>query len=236
MFVKMNKKTKKKILIYEELEIGMLLAATGGFMDAYSYLTHGWRFASLQSGNVILMAIHLIRGQFNQGWIYLFPIFAFAIGAGINFLLKDFASKRNLRRHQFSLLIELIGVSICGLFASVLSNNAFIFLLSFFAAIQADTFKKLRGMPYANIMMTGNIRTTGSMLIGGIFSKNSEMLIKGRNAFLVVISFFLGALLSATLVPYTKNFTILGASILLWLTFIIIRRENKLSDKLKIVK
>ncbi|MDR0691381.1 MAG: DUF1275 domain-containing protein [Streptococcaceae bacterium] len=226
----------KKVLIYEELEIGMLLAAAGGFMDAYSYLTHGQRFANLQSGNVILMAIHLIKGQLNQGWVYLFPIFAFAIGAGVNFLIKDFAQKNNLRRHQLSLLAELIGVTICGLFVSVFSNNVFISLLSFFAAIQADTFKKLRGMPYANIMMTGNIRTIGSMLIGGIFSKNFEMLVKGRNAFLVVVSFFLGALFSATLVPYTKNFTILGASILLWLAFIIIRRENKLSDKLKIIK
>ncbi|MDR1013137.1 MAG: DUF1275 domain-containing protein [Lactobacillales bacterium] len=228
----MNEVVDKKILIYEELEIGILLAATGGFMDAYSYLTHGQCFSSLQSGNVILMAIHLVKGQF-EGLIYLLPIFAFAVGAGVNFLLKDFARKNHLHKHQTSLLVELVGVSVCGLFANVFSNKMFILLLSFFAAIQADTFKKLRGMPYANIMMTGNIRTIGSMLASGVLSKNSKMLMKSRNALFVVVSFFIGALLSAMLIPITKNFTILGASILLWRAFMIIRKENKLSDKLK---
>jgi len=224
----MNEEQEKKILIYEELEVAMLLTATGGFMDAYSYLTHNTRFATLQSGNVILMALNLVKGKFVNGMIYLFPIVAFAIGAAISFLLKRYAQKNNLRHHQLALFIEISGITLIGALANILSNNLFISLLALVAAIQADTFTKLRGMPYANIMTTGNIKTTGFMLFGGLVSKNKIMLAKGRNSFLVVLSFFVGAILSALLVPLTKNYTILGAAILLLLVFFLIQKENKL--------
>lgn len=220
-------KNKKQALFHEKLEVALLLTATGGFMDSYSYLTHGARFASLQSGNVILMAVHLIRGEFSQGYIYLFPIIAFTIGSGVSFLLKNFARKRRFSSHQFNLFVELVGITCISLLINFLPNNLFIFILAFFAAIQADTFTKLRGMPYANIMTTGNIRTMGSMLIGGFFSKNSEMLLKGRNAFFVVVSFFTGALISGLIVPLLGNFAILGASLMLLVVFFILQKERR---------
>ncbi|MDR3157380.1 MAG: DUF1275 domain-containing protein [Lactobacillales bacterium] len=219
-------KNKKQTLIHEKLEIALLLTATGGFMDSYSYLTHGARFASLQSGNVILMAVHLIRGEFSQGCIYLFPIVAFTIGSGVSFLLKNFARKRRFPSHRFNLFIEFVGITCISLLVNFLPNNLFISILAFFAAIQADTFTKLRGMPYANIMTTGNIRTMGSMLIGGFLSKDSEMILKGRNAFFVVVSFFAGALISGLVVPLLGNFAILGASLVLMIVFLILQKER----------
>ena len=49
--------------IHERLLIGTLLTAAAGSFDAYTYLLHGEVFAGLQTGNVILLGVHLGQGQ-----------------------------------------------------------------------------------------------------------------------------------------------------------------------------
>lgn len=48
-----------KIPVHETLIIGILLAMSAGGLDAYTYLVHGEVFAGLQTGNLILLGIHL---------------------------------------------------------------------------------------------------------------------------------------------------------------------------------
>lgn len=40
----------KKVQISESIELGILLALSGGFMDAYSYIGRGGVFANAQTG------------------------------------------------------------------------------------------------------------------------------------------------------------------------------------------
>lgn len=49
--------------VHERLEFGMALAATAGGLDAYTYLVHGEVFAGLQTGNFILLGVHLGQGH-----------------------------------------------------------------------------------------------------------------------------------------------------------------------------
>ena len=44
----------KKVQISESIELGILLALSGGFMDAYSYIGRGGVFANAQTGNMLL--------------------------------------------------------------------------------------------------------------------------------------------------------------------------------------
>ncbi len=48
----------------ESIELGILLALSGGFMDAYSYLARGQVFANAQTGNMLLFGVNLASGQF----------------------------------------------------------------------------------------------------------------------------------------------------------------------------
>lgn len=57
--------------------LGALLAVTGGFLDAYTYLTRGRVFANAQTGNLVLLAMNLAGGQFQKAQYYLIPILAF---------------------------------------------------------------------------------------------------------------------------------------------------------------
>lgn len=64
----------------ERLMIGSLLAASAGGFDAFTYLQHGEVFAGLQTGNLILLGVHLGQGQFGVTIHYLIPILAFIFG------------------------------------------------------------------------------------------------------------------------------------------------------------
>ena len=50
----------------ESIELGIILALSGGFMDAYSYLARGHVFANAQTGNMLLFGVNLASGQFQN--------------------------------------------------------------------------------------------------------------------------------------------------------------------------
>ena len=57
---------KKGKQMSETFCLGALLAVTGGFLDAYTYLTRGRVFANAQTGNLVLLAMNLAGGQFQK--------------------------------------------------------------------------------------------------------------------------------------------------------------------------
>ena len=66
--------------IRERTALGLTVICAGGLMDAYSYLTRGNVFATGQTGNVVLLAIHLAQLDWLGVARYLAPIVAFVIG------------------------------------------------------------------------------------------------------------------------------------------------------------
>ena len=81
--------------IHERLLIGTLLTAAAGSFDAYTYLLHGEVFAGLQTGNVILLGVHLGQGQWYTAIRYLVPILAFMFGTMAARALQLHASHRS---------------------------------------------------------------------------------------------------------------------------------------------
>ena len=45
--------------ISESIELGIILALAGGFMDVYSYIGRDHVFANAQTGNIVLFGLHL---------------------------------------------------------------------------------------------------------------------------------------------------------------------------------
>ena len=58
----------------------VFLATSGGFQDAYTYFTRNKVFSNAQTGNVVLMSEHFMKGEWQDGLKYLIPLFAFAAG------------------------------------------------------------------------------------------------------------------------------------------------------------
>ena len=97
----------------ETIKLGILLALSGGFMDAYSYIQRDQVFANAQTGNMLLFGVNLSAGNLRGALHYFFPVFAFAIGIAIAELVR--AKERDLLHwRQVSVLFEgiiLVGVA-----------------------------------------------------------------------------------------------------------------------------
>lgn len=88
---------------------------------------------------------------------------------------------------------------VTSLLTPFLSSFFTVSALAFFASIQVDTFKTLRGASYANVMMTGNIKNAAYLLTKGIYEKNQEMIHIGRNTLIIILAFALGVVSSTVL-------------------------------------
>lgn len=64
----------------ESIELGIVLAASGGFMDAYSYIMRDRVFANAQTGNMLLLGVSISERNWPEVVRYLFPVLAFAAG------------------------------------------------------------------------------------------------------------------------------------------------------------
>ena len=70
----------KRYQMSESLPVGLLLALAGGILDSYTYLNRGQVFATAETGNLVLLGIHLAQGELGRVLSCLFPILAFALG------------------------------------------------------------------------------------------------------------------------------------------------------------
>ena len=67
----------------ESVRLGILLALSGGLMDAYSYIVRDRVFANAQTGNMLLFGVNLSEGNIRLAIHYLVPVVAFAIGIAL---------------------------------------------------------------------------------------------------------------------------------------------------------
>ena len=68
------------IPIHETFRVAALLAVVGGFLDAYTYILRGGVFANAQTGNIVLLGVHMADKDYRQALYYVVPIIAFSLG------------------------------------------------------------------------------------------------------------------------------------------------------------
>ena len=71
-FLRREGETLERAPAHEMLRVGLCLAFTGGFLDAYTYLLRGGVFANAQTGNMVLMALYAARRD-GRAFYYLLP-------------------------------------------------------------------------------------------------------------------------------------------------------------------
>ena len=179
----------------ESLLAGILLALSGGYMDAYTYLYRGHVFANAQTGNIILLGIRLSEGDWQAALAYLFPILSFAAGVLIAALLEaHFPSRPHLRWQQLALLAEaalLLAVGFISRYADLLSNC----LVSLACGIQVQAFRRIHGNPMATTMCIGNLRAGTALFCAYFQRREAALLRKGLLYYGIIAIFACGAVL-----------------------------------------
>lgn len=193
--------------IHERLHIGMLLAMAAGGFDAYTYLQHGEVFAGLQTGNLILLGIHIAKGDLSIIVRYLVPILSFLLGTIIvRFVQQRFEKSDTRRNRQVSILLwEMLLVLIVTVAAAHIPNMASSALVSLVAAAQLQEFRKLKGGPFTSLMMTGNLRTLGESYLDAVTEHSVKAREKGNDTLAIIVSFVVGAALMGLMVSWLTN-------------------------------
>ena len=147
----------------------LFLSLSGGLQDAYTYLGRGSVFANAQTGNMVLLGLHLSQGHFDRVIYYSIPILAFALGVVVAEGIKEaFQSSQALHWRQVVVGVEILALGTVGLLplgqADLVANT----LISFVCSVQVQSFRKVRGNPFATTMCTGNLRSGMELLYRSI--------------------------------------------------------------------
>ena len=193
--------------------VGALLAAAGGLLDAYTYLSRGGVFANAETGNMVLFGICLIQGQWRRAAGYLLPILAFALGVlAAEFIREHHRSGPRYHWRHTVLLAEIAVLCAVAFLPRGEWDPAANTLVAFVCALQVENFRKVRGNPFATTMCTGNLRSGTEAIYHALTGGKRTSVEKGLCYYAVIACFIAGAALGAWLTGLAPQRAVLGAA------------------------
>lgn len=217
----MKQEKNKTRQMSESFLMGTLLALTGGFLDAYTYISRGGVFANAQTGNIVLLGLNMASGQWSRVLYYLVPIIAFVLGI---FLAESIRGKcmynRKMHWRQLVLILEMLVL----LFVAVLPQGKFDMIanvaVSFICAMQVESFRKVNGNAFATTMCTGNLRSGTERLYR--FGRTGEVkeLEKSLQYYGIILIFIIGAMAGMWITKQFAQKAVLFACGMLFLAFL----------------
>ncbi|SFD17093.1 YoaK family protein [Clostridium uliginosum] len=188
----------------ESVRLGVLLAIVGGFLDAYTFICRGGVFANAETGNIVLVGVETIKGNFGQAFMAFVPIIAFIIGVVVAEKIKeDSPLPFILDSERIILIIEVIVLFIIGFIPSTAPNIFVTATIAFVSSVQISSFRKLVDSPYSTTMCTGNLRSATQAGYMAFKKKDSKLAIKSLRYFIIIGSFLSGAFLGGVLTLWT---------------------------------
>ncbi len=207
----------------------MLLAISGGLLDATVYLLHGHVFANAMTGNVVLLSIALMAHDYPQALLHLTPLIAFVSGVALGKYVLQFHPASSLR---LALLIEMAGLALAGALPMQFSSHIVVGLVALTAALQITAFRRVGNIAYNTTFVTGNLRA----VLDGAFDLSfpaepvQPTRQKGRRTFrdvgLICLGFLAGALIGAVCAPRLGNRSFWIADLLLLTAGLFLRGIN----------
>ena len=193
----------------EALPLGLLLALTGGILDAYTYLNRGAVFATAETGNLVLLGVNLAMGHWLKVIYYLLPISSYAAGLLV------------FHWRQFVVLTECLVVLLATIIPQGELDPLVNCMIAFISAMQVQTFRKFRGCACATTMCTGNLRSGVEALYFHLADKESGSLDRAKVYFGLIAFFVTGAVISSLLAPLFAGRAILVAILPLAASFLL---------------
>lgn len=217
----------------ETIGAGILLALSGGVMDAYSYMERGHVFANAQTGNIILMSIALSEGVWMRAASYFFPVFSFAAGIFLadltRMIFRGLETKRGRGRLHWKQIVLFAEAVILAAVAFVPHHMDFLAnaLTSFACGMQVESFRTIRGNSIATTMCIGNLRSASEQMSLFIEKRDRTRLHRGGLYFLIIAIFAAGAVAGNAAVSYFGQRAILICPVILSVLFFVIFVQEK---------
>ncbi|BBL65084.1 DUF1275 family protein [Methanosarcina mazei] len=193
--LKNERKTRLHSFTPESVELGILLAIVGGFLDAYTFVGRGGVFANAQTGNVVLMGIEAATGEWGRAMLHAVPVLAFILGV----ITAEIIKKPSMRLFvqdagKAVLILEIAVLFIIGFIPYTSPNIIVTVAISFVSAVQVSSFRKLAGSTYNTTMITGNLRSATQEVYTAVTKKDSEPALQAFRFSTINLSFLAGAI------------------------------------------
>lgn len=212
------------------LRVAALLAAAGGFLDAFTYVGHGHVFANAMTGNVVLLAVSAVSGDGRQALAHLRPIVSFVAGvAAADVLRLPRVSAWTRDAAVAALVFEIALLFALSWIPREGSSEGIVLAVAFASAMLVTAFPRVDAFTYNATFTTGNIRqfAESAFLIAFTPLPRDSALRRKPHVFAVLIgSFLVGAATGAATVARWHNralvvpMTLLSvAGISLWLAY-----------------
>lgn len=205
----------------EALPLGLLLALTGGILDAYTYLNRGAVFATAETGNLVLLGVNLAMGHWLKVIYYLLPISSYATGLLVTLAFHRRSDKLFFHWRQFVVLTECLVVLLATIIPQGELDPLVNCMIAFISAMQVQTFRKFRGCACATTMCTGNLRSGVEALYFHLADKEPGSLDRAKVYFGLIAFFVTGAVISSLLAPLFAGRAILVAILPLAASFLL---------------
>jgi uncharacterized membrane protein YoaK (UPF0700 family) len=192
----------------------MLLAATGGLLDAVVYLNHGHVFANAMTGNVIFLGIAVLGHNWKDIVPHLVPLGGFFVG-----VITSKHMRSRLAEHSvllLGLIFEAFALFALGWLPFSFPHMAFTAIIAFVSAFQVASYRRVERFSYNSTFVTGNLRDMAEGLYeAAALGATPEAREKGHaqalDLGLICLCFLCGAVLGAWAAPRFGNHS-------LWLT------------------
>lgn len=179
---------------HETFLAAALLAVTGGFLDAYTYLLRGGVFANAQTGNMVLLGVHIAEREYVKAVFCLAPITAFVIGVFVTEVCKIKFTNKEYSFFEHGIIVsEIIILLVVGFLPHSVSDGVVNVTIAFVCSLQVNSFRRIKGLTYASTMCTGNLRSGMEKLTRFLTHKEKEVGIESVHYFGIIVMFIIGA-------------------------------------------
>ncbi len=204
----------------ESILCGILLALSGGSMDAYSYLFRDKVFANAQTGNMLLFGVNMAEGNFAIALKYLCPILVFTIGIILADCIRYHISNDRIHWRQLVVGLEAAAL-LCVAFIPTVYNPLANAIISLACGMQVEAFRKIEGNSIATTMCIGNLRSGTSNLDNFILTKDGKYIKRAALYYGIIATFILGAIIESILIKWVGSLAIIASSFLLLVTLLL---------------
>jgi uncharacterized membrane protein YoaK (UPF0700 family) len=166
----------------QSLAVACLLTMSGGFLDAFTWLSLGGVFANSQTGNVVFLGMYAALGKWHEAAHHVPPIAAFLAGAWIAI---------RVNAPLLCLVGEIVSLATVMVFLPHASPGPLaITAISFGVARQTASFRQVERWKYLSVTVTGNMLRAIEQLAS---TADPEAARGARTILTVCLMFLLGA-------------------------------------------
>jgi uncharacterized membrane protein YoaK (UPF0700 family) len=212
----------------DALSDALLLATTGGLIDALVYLNYGHVFANAMTGNVIFLGIAVLGHNWNEIAPHLVPIIGFFAGVTTS---KHMRTRLSVRSALLGLALEIVAIFALGWLPNSFPEMVFTGVIAYVAAFQVASFRRVDRFAYNSTFVTGNLRDVAEGIYEALAPDSTpEIREKGlsqaRSLGLICLCFLAGAVVGAWAAPRFGNHTLwLAEPLLIAVVVLSLRRS-----------